>query len=113
MSIIEVTLLIIVAAGCFLIGKMYAMHSLATTDIKNIDINDPRIGDFFLEKLDSTYYAYVGQKFVGQSESLDDLIHNMKDFHKVTTFKLTTINGLSQDEYNAVVQSIEKWYNGV
>ena len=111
MSLIDFILLVIFGLSCYFVGRVSMVHSLFNTNIENIDTQDPAIGDLFVEKINDTYYAYVGQKFVGQSINLDDLFHNMKEIHKIVTFHVNTIDGLSQAENNLVIQSIEKWYN--
>ena len=71
------------------------------------------IGNLFIEKINNTYYAYVEDKFVGQSNDLDELFQNMKNVHNIKTFNIDKINGLTQDEYNLVIQAIEKCYTVV
>ena len=63
-----------------------------------------------LEKINNIYYAYLGQKFVGQSSSIDELVQNMRDVYKVSLFNFDNIESLSNEENNQVRQSIEKWY---
>ena len=63
-----------------------------------------------LEKIDSSYYAYLGDKFVGQSNIIDNLILNMRDLHNVTVFNYDKLENLTNEENNLITQSIEKWY---
>ena len=113
MTITDIVLLIIFGIVCFCSGKAYMLYSIEKTSVKNVDYQEHTIGNLFLEKVDSIYYAYIENKFVGQSANLDELFLNMKDIHNITTFNIDTISGLTQDDYNLVIQSIEKMYTVV
>ena len=94
----------------FLIGSWAIFKKLNNTSNNADDIQLVTIGGLSLEKINNIYYAYIGEQFVGQSPSIDQLIQNMKEIYKVNLFNFDTISELTDDENNQVRQSIEKWY---
>lgn len=101
-----VDFILIVALGIILFYVKGLLHEKEQSE--NIQVIN--VDGLSLEKINNIYYAYLGEKFVGQSSSIDELVQNMRDIYKVSLFNFDNIENLTSDENNQVRQSIEKWY---
>lgn len=112
----EILLLVFVAGICYFLGRASMLKNIiqavaeeaGTGTEKQVD-NEP--GKLFVEKINDVYYAYVGQKFAGQSADLNELFSNMKNIYKIETFKITHIEGISKEEGTRIAEAIAKIYN--
>lgn len=100
-------ILLICAIAFMYIG--WRIGKISITDQPD-DVQVITINGLSLEKINNIYYAYLGEKFVGQSSSIDELVHNMRYIYKVSLFNFDSIESLTNDENDQVRQSIEKWY---
>lgn len=105
MSLIDIFTAFGVGFFCFL-----AFRFLKNLETKDTEVQVIAIDLLLLEKINNIYYAYLGNTFVGQSNNIDELVLNMRDFHNVKFFNYDTIENLTNEENNLVKQSIEKWY---
>jgi hypothetical protein len=104
MTLVDFILIVVCGMVSFYIGRLYRNNDHSeNVQVINVD-------GLSLEKINNIYYAYLGEKFVGQSSTIDELVHNMRDIYKVSLFNFDNIESLTSDENNQVRQSIEKWY---
>lgn len=110
MTLVDALLIVIVVSFiAYRLGRSQSLdehnkdHDLKVIEIKNLTI----------EKINDMYYVYVGNDFAGQSKSIDELVLNMRDIYKVTLFNFDKLEGISTEEYDLFVKSIEKWYTVV
>jgi len=104
MSLIDFILLAIFGVICYRLGQFIKNHE------KDLEPTIIEVKSLTLEKIDNVYYAYVGDNFAGQSKSIDELVLNMRDVYKVKLFNFDKIEGISNEEYDLFLKSIEKWY---
>jgi hypothetical protein len=104
MSLMDIFAIIGVSFICYQLIKFLNQYN------KQSEVQEIPIPLLLLEKIDNSYYAYLGDKFVGQSNSIDNLILNMRDIHNVTFFNFDQLENLTNEENILIKQSIEKWY---
>ena len=104
MSLIDIFSIIGLAFICVQIVKFL------NSNTKQNEIQIIQVDSLSLEKINNVYYAYLGNKFVGQNNSIDNLVLNMRDIYNVKLFNYDKMEELSEEENNLVKQSIEKWY---
>ena len=112
----EILLWILFGVACYFLGRASMLRTVvkmvaeeAQDEVEQKVNNEP--GDLFVEKINNIYYAYVGQKFAGQSSDLNELFDNMKTVYKINTFKITHIEGISKDEGQQMAEAIAKIYH--
>ncbi len=102
--------------GCYFLGRISMMHTIIRAVVEEAENESPIKGDgepgvLKIEKINNIYYAYVGPDFAGQSANIDELISNMKADKRFAKFKVSGIEGLSQEEQTALAQAISKNYH--
>lgn len=112
----EILLWMLFGAGCYFLGRASMLRTVikmvaeeAGNELEKKVDNEP--GSLFVEKINNVYYAYVGQKFAGQSACLEELFTNMKNIYKIETFKITHIEGIGKEEGTRMAEAIAKIYH--
>lgn len=112
----EFLLIILFGAFCFFIGRASMLRTIinmvvdeAQAETATVSKDEPE--KLFVEKVNDVYYAYVGQKFAGQSADLNELFSNMKTIYKINTFKITHIEGITKEDSQKIAEAIAKTYN--
>lgn len=115
MTIGDIVLLLVFGAVCYFVGRASMMHTIvkAVMQESELDPTEPneKLGSLMVEKINNVYYAYVGQKFAGQSDTIDELVRNMKHVYKIESFKITHIEGISKEESRKMAEAIANTYN--
>lgn len=117
MTLGDIILLVSLAACFFFLGRASMMHSIIKAVVEEAEKDQSPIagsgdpGELTIEKINNTYYAYVGADFAGQADNFDELIANMAKHKKFGKFKLNGIKNLSADEQHALAQALQKNYN--
>lgn len=117
MTLGDIILFAILAAGFFFLGRASMMHSIIKAVVEEAEKEQSPIagggdpGELTIEKINDTYYAYVGPDFAGQADNFDDLVANMVKDRRFGKFKINGIKNLSVDEQTALAQAIQKNYN--
>lgn len=111
----DILLLVLFGIGCYFLGRASMLRTVvkmvaeeAGNELEQKVDNEP--GNLFVEKINDIYYAYVGQRFAGQSADLNELFNNMKNIYKIETFKITHIEGISKEEGTKMAEAIAKIY---
>ena len=115
MTIGDIVLLLVFGLVCYLVGRASMMHTIVKAVMQESeptpDKTDEKLGSLMVEKINNVYYAYVGEQFAGQSDTLDELIRNMKHVYKIESFKITHIEGISREESQKMAEAIANTYN--
>jgi hypothetical protein len=114
MTLVDLILLALFGAICYGFGRVSMMFTILRTVTETVDETDKPVDTTIellnIEKHNDMYYAYVGQRFAGQSTTLPDLIANMKNTQKITTFKVAHIPVLNDSERAALAEAIYNNY---
>ena len=115
MTLVDLILLVVFGAICYAFGRVSMMYTiLRTAAEKSAEQADKpaeaAVELLNIEKHNDMYYAYLGQRFAGQSATLADLVSNMKNTQKITTFKIAYISVLSDAERAALAEAIYNNY---
>lgn len=119
MTLVDLILLALFGAICFVAGYVHAMRVIVKAVIEQAETDQKDTGTDLLptesqllniEKHNNMYYAYVGEQFAGQSSSLQELVINMKHQRKIVSFKVAHIAGLDSSERAALAEAIYNNY---
>ena len=117
MTLVDIILLALFGVICFGLGRLHAMYTIvkAVIDATEEEIAvkpdsgpDPQLLN--IEKHQGTYYAYVGEQFAGQSDSLQGLVSDMKNKRNIVSFKVAHIAELDPEERTALAEAIYNNY---
>lgn len=115
MTLVDLILLALFGAICYGFGRVSMMYSILRTATEEAAKETDKPAEtatelLNIEKHDNMYYAYVGERFAGQAASLGDLVANMKNTQKITSFKIAHISVLNDTERAALAEAIYNNY---
>ena len=116
MTFVDLILLALFGFGCYFAGKVSMAHQIVKEVLEQVeeDVENKQStlnnGDLVVEKVNGCYYAYVGQAFVGQACTFDELFQVMKQNKRIGTFTIKTANltTLSREEQLVLAKSFKE-----